>query len=517
MGKNVIHPVTLIKSTVPIYPSSNGVSQSNSSPTKLWGGQVTLPAGAFYSVSQSSSSLPNNIPAHIQINSSSAACNCNSGYTGIIAPPNSGVMAYPQGTYFDNNGCACIPNASMPSMSMSPANFDKMISDACGCKSGYIGEPAQLNSGVSTIITYPQGTYFTNDCACIPVSSSSGNNNSSGGNNTMACNQSAIDNYTYYLNNYETALSMYNASPSNSSYESALKSAASQFVSTGQSLMYACTSANTLTSSQLSTIRSSLSNASQTLTALDIATNENNFYTNTFEPAWNTANTDYNSGNYSGALTALQNLLSAIKSMDPATSWHNGGFGGGPGPLLSPTQASEQNSIISYYNNLEKPVSQSITNIQSDETAATATSQTSSLATQINTLWQQASSYYNAGQYSQALSTLQQLLSIVQNNQSAMGSYYSQYYNAITQSITNIQNMINSTVTNTTNTQSLSTQINTLWQQASSYYNARMYSSAVYILEQLLSLIENNQSALGSYYSQYYNVVYQSILNLSKL
>ena len=441
-------------------------------------------------------------------NNATNNCNCKSGYTGTLAQLNSGVMAYPQGTYFSGD-CACIPNASMPSASVSPANFANIISNSCGCKSGYTGEPTQVNSAVGPIIAYPQGTYFTNDCACIPVSSSSGtNNNSSGGNNTMACNQSAIDNYTYYLNSYETALSMYNTSPSNSSYASALKSAGSQFVSTAQSLISSCS--GTFTSSQLSTIQSSLGNANQTLAVLSNATTENNFYTNTFEPAWNTANTDYESGNYSGALTALQNLLSAIKSVDPATAFQNENS---TGPQLSPAQSN----LVTYYGDLENTVSQSITNIQSAETTATATSQTSSLATQINTLWQQASSYYNAGQYSQALSTLQQLLSIVQNNQSAMGSYYSQYYNAITQSITNIQNMINGTTTATTNTQSLSTQINTLWQQASSYYNAKMYSYAVYILQQLLSLIENNQSALGLYYSQYYNTVYQSIVNLSKL
>ena len=54
---------------------SGAVSQSSSLPTKLWGGQVTLPAGTFYSVSQNSSSLPNNIPAHIQTNSSNSGGN----------------------------------------------------------------------------------------------------------------------------------------------------------------------------------------------------------------------------------------------------------------------------------------------------------------------------------------------------------------------------------------------------------------------------------------------------------
>lgn len=38
----------------------------------------------------------------------------------------------------------------------------------CNCKSGYTGMPAQLNSGV---MAYPQGTYFSGECACIPTSS----------------------------------------------------------------------------------------------------------------------------------------------------------------------------------------------------------------------------------------------------------------------------------------------------------------------------------------------------------
>ena len=37
----------------------------------------------------------------------------------------------------------------------------------CNCKSGYTGMPAQLNSGV---MAYPQGTYYSGDCACIPTS-----------------------------------------------------------------------------------------------------------------------------------------------------------------------------------------------------------------------------------------------------------------------------------------------------------------------------------------------------------
>ena len=46
----------------------------------------------------------------------------------------------------------------------------------CNCKSGYTGMPAPLNSGVSPMTinpNYPQGTYFSGDCACIPTSSMS--------------------------------------------------------------------------------------------------------------------------------------------------------------------------------------------------------------------------------------------------------------------------------------------------------------------------------------------------------
>ena len=44
----------------------------------------------------------------------------------------------------------------------------------CNCKSGYTGMPAQLNSGVSNMmVNYPQGTYYSGECACIPTSSMS--------------------------------------------------------------------------------------------------------------------------------------------------------------------------------------------------------------------------------------------------------------------------------------------------------------------------------------------------------
>ena len=94
---------------------SGAVSQSSSLPTKLWGGQVTLPAGAFN----------------------------GEGGNNMIA------RAYPAGLVNQNNS-------------------------ACNCKSGYTGMPAQLNSGVSNMtVNYPQGTYFSGDCACIPTSSMS--------------------------------------------------------------------------------------------------------------------------------------------------------------------------------------------------------------------------------------------------------------------------------------------------------------------------------------------------------
>ena len=102
-------------------------------------GLIHLPFGSG-AVSQSSSSLPNNIPAHIQTNSS------NSGSNKMMQ------IAYPAGLVNNNQN-----------------DF------GCNCKSGYTGMPAQLNSGVSNMtVNYPQGTYFTNNgCACIPTSSMS--------------------------------------------------------------------------------------------------------------------------------------------------------------------------------------------------------------------------------------------------------------------------------------------------------------------------------------------------------
>ena len=54
----------------------------------------------------------------------------------------------------------------------------------CNCKSGYTGMPAQLNSGV---MAYPQGTYYSGECACIPTSNMAQlvNPSNSGSNNIM--------------------------------------------------------------------------------------------------------------------------------------------------------------------------------------------------------------------------------------------------------------------------------------------------------------------------------------------
>ena len=48
-------------------------------------------------------------------------CNCKSGYTGMPTQPNSGVMAYPQGTYYSGD-CACIPTSSMSQL-VNPSNI----------------------------------------------------------------------------------------------------------------------------------------------------------------------------------------------------------------------------------------------------------------------------------------------------------------------------------------------------------------------------------------------------------
>ena len=52
-------------------------------------------------------------------------CNCKSGYTGMPAQLNSGVMAYPQGTYFSGE-CACIPKLSMSQL-VNPSNSNSNI------------------------------------------------------------------------------------------------------------------------------------------------------------------------------------------------------------------------------------------------------------------------------------------------------------------------------------------------------------------------------------------------------
>ena len=70
------------------------------------------------------------------VNQNNSACNCKSGYTGMIAPLNSGVMAYPQGTYFSGD-CACIPTSSMsqlvnPSTSGGNMNMQSSINTTSG-------------------------------------------------------------------------------------------------------------------------------------------------------------------------------------------------------------------------------------------------------------------------------------------------------------------------------------------------------------------------------------------------
>ena len=82
----------------------------------------------------------------------------------------------------------------------------------CNCKSGYTGMPAQLNSGV---MAYPQGTYYSGECACIPTSNMAQlvNPSTSGGNMNM---QSSI-NTTSGSNNNMTTQSSANTTASASS------------------------------------------------------------------------------------------------------------------------------------------------------------------------------------------------------------------------------------------------------------------------------------------------------------
>ena len=55
------------------------------------------------------------------VNNNDFGCNCKSGYTGVPTQPNSGVMAYPQGTYYSGD-CACIPTSSMSQL-VNPSNI----------------------------------------------------------------------------------------------------------------------------------------------------------------------------------------------------------------------------------------------------------------------------------------------------------------------------------------------------------------------------------------------------------
>ena len=174
----------------------------------------------------------------------------------------------------------------------------------------------------------------------------------------MACNQTIIDNYTYYLNAYETASAIYNSSPTSSNL-TALQSAGNQFISNANSLVSSCT--GTLSSSQISTVQASITTVRQSLSQVSVLPNVENFYNNTFKSAWATATADYNNGNYSGAVSILQQLLSAVNS--------------------------NQSSLGSYYSQFQSVIQQSINNMQGNS---------QSIGNSINTLWEQASNYYKS-------------------------------------------------------------------------------------------------------------------------
>jgi len=292
----------------------------------------------------------------------------------------------------------------------------------------------------------------------------------------MACNQSAIDNYTLYLNDFQVSQATYNASQT-SANATALQSAANQFISNANSMISSCQ--GTLPSSQLSSAQSSVNTVQQVLSQINNYQQVLNFYNNSFMPAWQNATADYTGGNYTGAIAILQTLLTLVNN--------------------------NQTLLGSYYSQFQKIIQQSINNLQSSS---------QSIGNTINTLWNEASSYYSEGQVSNALSILQQLLNVIVSNQSVLGSYYQQYYNAVSQSINNLQS--GSQSVSQSSSQSIINTINTLWNDASSYYSEGQYSNALSILHQLLNVIVSNQSALGSYYQQYYNVVSQSITNISK-
>jgi len=284
----------------------------------------------------------------------------------------------------------------------------------------------------------------------------------------MACNQSAIDNYTLYLNDFQVSQATYNTSPT-SANATALQSAANQFISNANSMISSCQ--GTLSSSQLSSVQSSVNTVQQVLSQISNYQQVLNFYNNSFMPAWKNATADYTAGNYTGAIAILQTLLNLVNN--------------------------NQTLLGSYYSQFQKIIQQSINNLQGSS---------QSIINTIDALWNDASNYYGVGQYSNAVNILQKLLNIIVNNQSALGSYYQQYYNAVSQSISNLQGSL----------QSISSTINALWNEASKDYSEGYYLNTINILQQLLNIIVSNQSALGSYYQQYYNVVSQSLANLSK-
>ena len=86
-------------------------------------------------------------------------CNCKSGYTGMPAQLNSGVMAYPQGTYFSGE-CACIPTSSMAQL-VNPSN-NISLSKALGLKQlPPVYETNSSTSGSNNIMTTQSSTNTT--------------------------------------------------------------------------------------------------------------------------------------------------------------------------------------------------------------------------------------------------------------------------------------------------------------------------------------------------------------------
>ena len=84
-------------------------------------------------------------------NQNDFGCNCKSGYTGVLAQLNSGIMAYPQGTYFSGD-CACIPTSSMAQLITSPNTLValKQISPAPQTNSSNSGGNMNTQSSTNT-------------------------------------------------------------------------------------------------------------------------------------------------------------------------------------------------------------------------------------------------------------------------------------------------------------------------------------------------------------------------------